>query len=287
MLTLILGDARVCLPQLVARADALFLDGFAPARNPEMWSPDVVRELARLCAPGATLATWTVAGGVRAALADAGFELTKRPGFGSKREMLAGTRAGEFAPPAAAGRAVVVGGGLAGTLAAERLASRDWEVALVEARPARSAAAVGLLRPIVNVRDAINAQISRGAFLYALQHYRALQRDGYHLQWDHPGVLQLAKDDDEAARFEAIAHGQGYPAQLLEFVDGPRARAIAGREVRGSGWWFASGAWVSPGASPSRASPAPDHGCSESRSAASSASSAKAPTGARSTATAA
>ena len=56
VLTLLLGEARACLPQLVASADALFLDGFAPARNPEMWSPEVVRELARLAAPGATLA---------------------------------------------------------------------------------------------------------------------------------------------------------------------------------------------------------------------------------------
>jgi len=86
-LTLILGEVGDCLPQLEARADALFLDGFAPARNPAMWSPEVVRELARIAAPGATLATWTVAGGVRAALADAGFSIEKRAGFGTKREI--------------------------------------------------------------------------------------------------------------------------------------------------------------------------------------------------------
>jgi tRNA 5-methylaminomethyl-2-thiouridine biosynthesis bifunctional protein len=93
-LTLILGEAAECLPQLDARADALFLDGFAPARNPAMWSPEVVRELARIAAPGATLATWTVAGGVRAALTDAGFAVEKRTGFGTKREMLVGVRPG-------------------------------------------------------------------------------------------------------------------------------------------------------------------------------------------------
>src|SRR5215470_3912065 len=87
-LTLLLGDASDCLPRLEARADALLLDGFAPARNPEMWSPEVVRELARIAAPGATLATWTVAGGVRASLSDAGFRVEKREGFGTKREML-------------------------------------------------------------------------------------------------------------------------------------------------------------------------------------------------------
>jgi tRNA 5-methylaminomethyl-2-thiouridine biosynthesis bifunctional protein len=247
ILTLLLGEARALLPQLVARADAFFLDGFAPAKNPGMWSPDVVRELARLAAPGATLATWTVAGGVRAALADAGFRVEKRAGFGSKREMLAGRFAGTDAPHApGARRAVVIGAGLAGTLAAERLASRQWEVDLVDARPARSVAAVGLVRPIANLRDAVNAQVSRGAFLYSLQHYRGLQRDGYHLMWNRCGVLQLATDDDEAARLEAIASSQGYPAAFLQFVSRERASELAGREVRGPGWWFPDGALVSP-----------------------------------------
>ena len=248
ILTLLLGEAREALPQLVARADAFFLDGFSPARNPGLWSPEVVRELARLALPGATLATWTVAGGVRAALADAGFQVEKREGFASKREMLTGRFVAREARPLAtcARRAVVIGGGLAGTLAAERLAARDWEVDLVDERNERSVAAVGLVRPIVNLRDAVNAQASRSAFLYALQHYRALQHDGYHLVWDRCGVLQLAEDDEEAARFAAIARSQGFPDSFLAFVDAERAGAIAGRPVRGSGWWFADGAAVSP-----------------------------------------
>src|SRR5258706_118557 len=83
-----------------------------PARNPEAWSPAVVRELARLAAPGATLATWTVAGGVRAALGDAGFAIEKRPGFGPKREMLAGMRDGTPRIRTVDRRALVVGAGL-------------------------------------------------------------------------------------------------------------------------------------------------------------------------------
>lgn len=248
ILTLLLGDARELLPQLVARADALYLDGFAPARNPEIWTPELVRELARLTRPGATLATWTVAGGVRSALADAGFRVEKRAGFAAKREMLVGVREGapETAVLPHARHAVVVGAGLAGTLVAERLAVRDWDVDLVEARGERSLPGAGLVRPIANLRDALNARISRSAFLYALQHFRALQHDGYHLVWKRCGVLQLAADDDEAARFAAIARSQDYPGELLEFVDAARAQAIAGRAVRGAGWWFPGGAVVSP-----------------------------------------
>ena len=248
ILTLLLGDALDTLPQLVARADAFFLDGFSPARNPRLWSPEIVREWARLAAPGATLATWSVAGGVRSALADAGFHVEKRPGFAAKREMLAGVSKAPAAPVPAPGQrsAIVVGAGLAGTLCAERLASRDWDVSLLDARTSPRASAVGLVRPIANLRDALNAQLSRSAFLYALQHYRALQHDGYHLAWNRCGVLQFAEDDDEARRFAAIASSQEYPDAFLEYVDGARARQIAGREVRGPGWWFPSGAVVSP-----------------------------------------
>src|SRR5205085_2419035 len=179
---------------------------------------------------------------------DAGFAVEKREGFATKREMLTGRFNIPRDAPAAPRmrRAAVIGGGLAGTLAAERLALRGWEVELVDARRERSAPAVGLVRPIANLRDAVNAQASRSAFLYSLQHFRALQRDGFNLEWDRCGVLQLADDDAEAARFEAIVASHGYPGSFLQYVDAARASELAGRAVRGSGWWFPAGSWVSP-----------------------------------------
>ncbi len=87
---LILGDARDTLPRWTGRADAWFLDGFAPARNPELWSADLMEEVARHTAPGGTFATYTSAGAVRRALAAAGFAVEKRPGHGRKREMSTG-----------------------------------------------------------------------------------------------------------------------------------------------------------------------------------------------------
>ena len=246
MLTLLLGDAAAMLPQLEARADAFFLDGFAPARNPGIWSPEVVRELARLAAPGATIATWTVAGGVRAALSDAGFQVEKRAGFGAKREMLAGARGEPEAVARPQRRAVVVGAGVAGSLCAERLAARGWQVGLVEARTQRSAPPVGLVRPIANLRDAVNARLSRAAFLYALQHFDELAAGERGLDWSRCGVLQVAENDEEAARFEVIATSQGHPAEFLEYLDRARAAAICGWPVPRGGWWFPGGAWVAP-----------------------------------------
>jgi tRNA U34 5-methylaminomethyl-2-thiouridine-forming methyltransferase MnmC len=87
---LIPGDARVTLPAWDGAADAWFLDGFAPAKNPELWEPALMTEVARHTAPGGTFATYTAAGHVRRALAAAGFTVERRPGFGRKRHMTAG-----------------------------------------------------------------------------------------------------------------------------------------------------------------------------------------------------
>lgn len=88
--TVIAGDARVTLPGWPGRADAWFLDGFAPARNPELWEPALLAAVARHTAPGGTFATYSAAGHVRRALAEAGFAVERRPGFGAKRHMSAG-----------------------------------------------------------------------------------------------------------------------------------------------------------------------------------------------------
>lgn len=89
-LTIVEGDARETLPHWAGRADAWFLDGFAPAKNPELWGAPLMAEVAAHTAPGGTFATYTAAGDVRRALAAAGFEVTRAPGFGRKRHMSRG-----------------------------------------------------------------------------------------------------------------------------------------------------------------------------------------------------
>ncbi len=85
-----IGDAREILPRWQGQADAWFLDGFAPARNPEMWGQGLMAAVAARTVPGGTCASFTAAGHVRRALADAGFTVTRPPGFGRKRHMTAG-----------------------------------------------------------------------------------------------------------------------------------------------------------------------------------------------------
>jgi tRNA 5-methylaminomethyl-2-thiouridine biosynthesis bifunctional protein len=134
------------------RADAFFLDGFAPARNGEMWSPRLMKALARLALPGATLATYTSARAVRDALAEAGFIVTKRRGFGRKRDMLTARfeprwtpRHGPPALPSWPHRhAIVIGAGVAGGAVTERLTARGWHVDLIERGAGPAAETSGL-----------------------------------------------------------------------------------------------------------------------------------------------
>jgi tRNA U34 5-methylaminomethyl-2-thiouridine-forming methyltransferase MnmC len=89
---IILGDAREMLPAWSGAADAWYLDGFSPAKNPELWSPDLMAQVAAHTEGGGTFATYTAAGHVRRALADAGFTVTRAPGYGRKRHMTQGAK---------------------------------------------------------------------------------------------------------------------------------------------------------------------------------------------------
>ena len=93
-LQVITGDARSTLPKWTDIADAWFLDGFSPAKNPAMWDPVLMQAVGDHTTPGGTLATYTAAGHVRRALADAGFTITRTPGFGRKRHMTRGVKQG-------------------------------------------------------------------------------------------------------------------------------------------------------------------------------------------------
>ena len=86
----VIGDARGTLPVWQGRADAWFLDGFSPAKNPELWHADLLAEVARHTAPQGSFATYTAAGHVRRALQTAGFTVERRAGHGRKRHMSAG-----------------------------------------------------------------------------------------------------------------------------------------------------------------------------------------------------
>ncbi len=257
-LTLAFGDIADVLPKLRLTADAIYLDGFAPGRNPGMWTTAIMKALARLARPGVTAATYTTARPVRDALAAAGFVPELRPGFGRKRHMLAARfsppRPPRLALPAAPQwserRAIVIGAGLAGAAVVERLAARGWAIQLIErhAGPAAEASGMpaGSFHPQVSRDDSILSRLTRAGFLYAVDRWRALEAAGHRLDWQCCGVLQVAKDTRDEARMAATVRALGFPAGYVDFLPRGTASAHAGVEVNTGGWWFAESGWMRP-----------------------------------------
>lgn len=249
-LTLLIGDARETLRQLRAHVDAWFLDGFAPAKNPEMWQQHLFDSMANLSHSETTFATFTSAGDVRRGLQAAGFEVRKVPGFGSKREMLAGQfKAGKLQLPGRDKQAVVIGGGIAGTSSAHALAMRGWKVTLIErhAEIAQEASGnpVGVLYPRLTGQDIPLGRLAQHGFLHS---HRLLQRLALpDSEYQACGLLQLAFDARELARCQAIA-GRGLPATLARMVDTDEASDIAGVKLSHAALFLPSAGWVNPAA---------------------------------------
>ena len=252
-LTLFFGDALTLLPKVVARADALYLDGFAPAKNPDLWTPGLIKTVSRLCNEDATLATWSVASEVRHALSHHGWELEKRPGFGRKREMLVGRRLS--LPPVTPllpteRRAIVIGAGVAGCAIAERLAARGWQVDVLEkqAQPALGASGnlIGLMHPVLSRDDNFMARITRACALYGARLFTALDQENLGLHWGASGVLQLARDQAQDDQQRDTIAALGLPTDYASHVDAATASALADAKVAQGAWYYPGSGWVSP-----------------------------------------
>jgi tRNA 5-methylaminomethyl-2-thiouridine biosynthesis bifunctional protein len=247
VLTLFFGDVKLARDLRLA-ADAFYLDGFSPAKNPDMWSPALMRSLARLAAPGATAATWSVAASVRHALEETGFAVEKRPGFGEKKEMLLAryAKTGQITSTANARSATVVGAGLAGAAVCERLCARGWSVTLLErnAGPAREASGnhAGAFHPLVTPDDSLFARATRAGFLASLQRWTSLDA----VRWDPCGLLQLARDGKEALSQRRSLAALKLPPDYATLVNQEEATAHAGVPVAAEGLWFPRGGWVQP-----------------------------------------
>ena len=260
-LTLLIGDALEQLPQLDAQIDAWFLDGFAPAKNPEMWTPELFAELARLAAPGSTISTFTSTGWVRRLLNAAGFKMRRTPGIGHKWEILRGEFLGwpEDVPQPAASkpwfarpdqriserRALVIGGGLAGCASAASLAARGWQVSLLERHGELAQEASGNPQGVLYLKLSAHGTALSQLIVSGFGHTRRLLE---HLQrgvdWDGCGVLQLAFNAKEAERQAQLA--AAFSSDLLHLLDQPQAQAQAGIALAHGGLFFPEGGWVHP-----------------------------------------
>ena len=247
-LTLGFGDVQTLLPQLTLATNAIYLDGFAPTKNPEMWSDEVFAALARLAASDATLASWSVLDDMMFRLSRQGFHLEKRPGFGTKRYMLAGQLPGAVspAPTFKARRIAVIGAGIAGASAAHALKKRGHEVIVIEAGPAPAQGAsgnhAGVFRPLPALDDSRLARLLRAGFL--LGHRQFSELNDARLGWT--GALHIARDAEHEATQRRIVAEHQLPTEFCRFVERDEANALAGWPVELGGWWFPQAGWINP-----------------------------------------
>ena len=232
-LTLFIGDVLTGLQTTEAQIDAWFLDGFSPDKNPQMWSPQVMTELAGLSRDGATLATFTVAGAVRRGLIAAGFEIEKRPGFGRKRQMLGGrinrpdnntarkpwydTRASIPLKPGA--NIAIVGAGIAGASLAYALRAQGYCPTLIDPGGLASGASgnpAGLIMPRLDADDTPAARFHTHAYLYTERLIKRLQEQTPGQFFNPCGALMRSDNDRERARQKKILSLNVLPSGWIE-----------------------------------------------------------------------
>ena len=260
-LLLALGPVSTWLPELVASVDAFYLDGFAPARNPQMWEPRVVKALARLAAPGATLATWSAAKGLRDGLTAAGFKVELGAGAGGKRDITLARYAPAFTPRRAPSRlhalassdrrAVIVGAGLAGCATAAALAELGWQATLLDRRaePAgeTSGNPGGLFHGIVNPQDGAHARFNRSAALHAAEAIRGARARG-DVAGNANGLLRLETSGADASAMRRTLARLALPAEYVQALSADEAARAAGLPLQHPAWFYPAGGWVQPAA---------------------------------------
>lgn len=256
------GGIKEMLPQVPHPAtglvDAWYLDGFSPAKNPEMWTQDLFDDLARLARPDATLSTFTCAGFVRRGLIAAGFAMKKVKGHGSKREMLAGVREGKvpqqsiapwYARPAGReGEVLIIGGGIASAMTALSLVERGRHVTLLceNGEPASGASGnrQGALYPLLNGEHDALSRFYSLAFGFARNRLLALAKH-HPVAFSLCGVTQLGYDDKSAAKLAKMSQGP-FPPELMHPLSAAEVEQVVGLPCDADGVSYPLGGWLCP-----------------------------------------
>ena len=229
ILDVTVGEVAEALSGWSGRADAWFLDGFAPARNPAMWRDEVLSLVAARSHAGAVAATFTVAGQVRRGLAAAGFEVARAPGFGRKRERLTARLPGEAPEPVAPRRVAIVGAGIGGASAARAVRALGGEAVVFDAQ-ARGSGASG--NPAALVTPRLDAGLAEPAQVFAQTFRRAVA-----LYEAEPGLivsrgaLQLAVDHRDIARFDKVAASDLFEPGSVERLTSDKTTARLGEDA--------------------------------------------------------
>ena len=269
-LTLVWGDILEALPSLHAKADAWFLDGFAPSKNPDMWAAPLFQQMRRLSHKSTTVSTFTAASTVRKNLIAAGFKVEKRKGYKYKREMLTGIFechqscshfkstqkpwfANNITVSPSGKRAVVIGGGIAGATSAFALAQRGFQVELIERAEKLASAASG--NPTGTLFTKLNPEFSPQTHFYQLSYFHAIrhmnalsanQAAATLLQWEQCGLLQLNYSEKENLLQQEIVSSRKWARDVVQDMTPEQASEISGIPQTGGGLFLPMSGWVDP-----------------------------------------
>lgn len=281
-LTLIINDAARGFSQLLAttdplyaqyapKVDAWFLDGFAPSKNPQMWSEDLFSCIHQLSKPGTTAATFSAAAIVKKGLKFAGFTLEKVAGFGRKRDMLKAvmtetTRDYFYPQPAykssspfpatwsihstpefnSEKQAVIIGAGLAGCTSARALAERGWRITLLERSSTIAAEASGNPQGILYAKLSHKEEAQAEFNLASLQFAQTFYASHWPEIGKKTGVLQLAHCESEVLLQSQLREKFSTANDLVQFISAVQASEIAGVPLSLDALYFPNAGWISP-----------------------------------------
>jgi tRNA 5-methylaminomethyl-2-thiouridine biosynthesis bifunctional protein len=269
-LDLWLGDVHEVLPKIENKpqglVDTWFLDGFAPSKNPDMWTQSLFENMALLAKNQCHFATFTAAGHVKRGLRDAGFDVQKQPGHGRKRDMLAGSinktannpiRIPYFVRTPAAlplkridkpPQIAIIGGGLAGANCAYALSKRGLQTTLYcqddTLAKGASGNAQGGFYPQLNAEAGHASQIHALSFNYANKLYRLLLNQGIHFSHQWCGTIQLAFNDKVTDRYHKLIENQTWPDELIHWIGAKQATQLAKVDLPYPGLYIPQGGWI-------------------------------------------
>jgi len=275
-LTLVFGAVEQALSQLQAGVDVFYLHGRPGLTDPALraWSPALAKRIARLAWTGAQAVSMAPDAALAAALRQVGFVPAQAvdaadaaywphwyyaPRWRRPPSHVAASDTPVTRTPAHAqdGRhALIIGAGLAGCAAAERLAARGWRIDLIDAgqEPAQRASGNhgGLCMPALARDDSALARLTRAAYLFAQRHWQQLGGVGLSHTADTGiigeacGILQFARDARQAVSFEAGAAEWQYPAGYARWMSAQETAALLGRPSMGGGYFFPDAPWLNP-----------------------------------------
>lgn len=259
VLTLMIGDSSQCLQQIEARVNAFYVHGPAP----QQWPLPLLTRLNRLAIAKAKLTIFDLNEGQQKSLEQAGF-VFDNPTFVENKKNSA-----DFANPAIAyflprwkpalatinpspdqRHAIIIGAGLAGAAACQRLTLRGWKVTLIERHPdiaqEASGNAAGIFMPALSRDDNPTARLSRAAYLFARHVWESLGGIGNAFSGAKCGVLQIARDASHADAQQRWAQQAKHPTDYAQWLTQSAASTLLGTAVSNGGWLFPGGGWVHP-----------------------------------------